>query len=50
MLNYKRYRKNPVVDYPTREWPNKEIEKAPIWCSVDLRGQRFAPIYPYGVR
>ena len=28
MLNYKRYRKNPVVDYPTREWPNKEIEKA----------------------
>ena len=30
MLNYKRYRKNPVVDYPEREWPGKEIEKAPI--------------------
>ena len=28
MLNYKRYHKNPVVNYPEREWPNKEIEKA----------------------
>ena len=37
MLNYKRYRKNPVIDYPEREWPGKEIEKAPVWCSVDLR-------------
>ena len=37
MLNYKRYQKNPVVDYPERKWPNLEIEKAPIWCSVDLR-------------
>ena len=37
MLNYSRYRKNPVVDYPEREWPNKEITKAPIWCSVDIR-------------
>ena len=36
-LNYKRYKKNPVIDYPEREWPNKEITKAPIWCSVDLR-------------
>ena len=30
MLNYKRYRRNPVINYPEREWPNKEIEKAPI--------------------
>ena len=46
MLNYKRYRKNPVVDYPEREWPNKEIEKAPIWCSVDLRDGNQALIDP----
>ncbi len=46
MLNYKRYRKNPVVDYPQREWPNKEIEKAPIWCSVDLRDGNQALIDP----
>ena len=46
MLNYKRYRKNPVVDYPERKWPNKEIEKAPIWCSVDLRDGNQALIDP----
>ncbi|MDY5869495.1 MAG: 2-isopropylmalate synthase [Lachnospiraceae bacterium] len=46
MLNYKRYRKNPVVDYPEREWPGKEIEKAPIWCSVDLRDGNQALIDP----
>ena len=37
MLNYKKYKRVPVVNYPEREWPNKEIEKAPVWCSVDLR-------------
>ena len=46
MLNYKRYRKNPVVDYPERQWPGKEIEKAPIWCSVDLRDGNQALIDP----
>ncbi len=46
MLNYQRYRKNPVVHYPEREWPNKEIEKAPIWCSVDLRDGNQALIDP----
>lgn len=46
MLNYSRYRRNPVVDYPEREWPNKEIEKAPIWCSVDLRDGNQALIDP----
>ena len=46
MLNYKRYRKNPVVDYPERQWPCKEIEKAPIWCSVDLRDGNQALIDP----
>ena len=46
MLNYKRYRRNPVIDYPERKWPNKEIEKAPIWCSVDLRDGNQALIDP----
>ncbi len=46
MLNYERYRKNPVVTYPEREWPWKEIEKAPIWCSVDLRDGNQALIDP----
>lgn len=46
MLNYKRYTRNPVVNYPEREWPGKEIEKAPIWCSVDLRDGNQALIDP----
>lgn len=46
MLNYQRYQKNPVVNYPEREWPNKEIIKAPIWCSVDLRDGNQALIDP----
>lgn len=46
MLNYKRYKRVPVLNYPEREWPNKEIEKAPIWCSVDLRDGNQALIEP----
>ena len=46
MLNYKRYKKVPVVDYPEREWPNKQIQKAPMWCSVDLRDGNQALIEP----
>ncbi|MBR4169615.1 MAG: 2-isopropylmalate synthase [Lachnospiraceae bacterium] len=46
MLNVKRYQKNPVLHYPEREWPGKEIEKAPIWCSVDLRDGNQALIDP----
>ena len=49
MLNYKRYKKNPVVDFKERTWPNKEIEKAPIWCSVDLRDGNQALIEPMNV-
>lgn len=46
MLNYNRYKKNPVLNYPERTWPGKEIAKAPIWCSVDLRDGNQALIDP----
>ncbi len=49
MLDYKRYRRNPVVDFKERTWPNKEIEKAPVWCSVDLRDGNQALIEPMNV-
>ena len=49
MLNYSRYKRNPVLDYPEREWPDKEIQKAPIWCSVDLRDGNQALIDPMQV-
>ncbi len=46
MLNYQRYRRVPVLHYPERKWPDKEIQKAPVWCSVDLRDGNQALIEP----
>ncbi len=46
MLNYSRYKRVPVLHMPEREWPSKEIEKAPTWCSVDLRDGNQALIEP----
>lgn len=34
------------MEYPEREWPNKQIEKAPKWCSVDLRDGNQSLIEP----
>ncbi len=49
MLNYKRYEKVPVLDFPERQWPNREITKAPTWVSVDLRDGNQALIDPMQV-
>ncbi len=46
MLNYQRYKRNPVVKLLDRQWPSNEIKKAPIWCSVDLRDGNQALIEP----
>ncbi len=46
MLNFKRYQRNPVIELKERQWPGKQIEKAPIWCSVDLRDGNQALIEP----
>ncbi len=46
MLNYKKYQRVPVIDYPGRQWPNRQIKKAPIWCSVDLRDGNQALVDP----
>lgn len=49
MLDYKRYKRNPVISLQDREWPNKEISTAPMWCSVDLRDGNQALIEPMTV-
>ena len=38
-FNYKKYVKPDFQpkNFTNREWPDKDITKAPIWCSVDLR-------------
>ncbi len=46
MKNLSRYKRVPVVDFPERTWPCKEIMHAPIWCSVDLRDGNQALIEP----
>ena len=34
------------LSLPDRTWPNKMIDKAPLWCSVDLRDGNQALIDP----
>ncbi len=40
-----KYRPFPSVDLPDRQWPDRSITSAPIWCSVDLRdGNQALPL------
>jgi len=43
-----RYRAFPTVDLKDRRWPDQRIERAPIWCSVDLRDGNQALVEPMG--
>lgn len=38
------------INLPDRQWPTKVIEKAPIWCSVDLRDGNQALIDPMNLQ
>ena len=44
--NYKKYSPYPPVNIQNRQWPSSIIEKAPIWCSVDLRDGNQALVAP----
>ncbi|MCX7303807.1 MAG: 2-isopropylmalate synthase [Hyphomicrobiales bacterium] len=44
----RKYQPYPFVGLSDRTWPSKRIEKAPIWCSVDLRDGNQALIDPMG--
>jgi len=44
----RKYQPYPAVGLADRTWPSKRIEKAPIWCSVDLRDGNQALIDPMG--
>ncbi len=45
----KKYRAYRPVEFPERIWPNKKIEKAPRWASVDLRDGNQALVYPMSI-
>ncbi len=44
-----KYSQFPIIDLPDRQWVNRRIEKAPIWCSVDLRDGNQALAVPMSV-
>ncbi|ESX06517.1 2-isopropylmalate synthase [Mesorhizobium sp. LSJC268A00] len=44
----RKYQPYPTVGLTDRTWPNKVIDKAPVWCSVDLRDGNQALIDPMG--
>ncbi len=44
----RKYQPYPAVGLHDRTWPEKRIERAPIWCSVDLRDGNQALVDPMG--
>lgn len=44
-----KYRPFPPVALPNRQWPNRTLTQAPIWCSVDLRDGNQALAQPMSV-
>lgn len=44
-----KYGGNRRIDLPNRQWPNRAIERAPIWCSVDLRDGNQALAIPMNI-
>ncbi len=43
-----KYKPFEPINLPDRQWPSKVIDKAPIWCSVDLRDGNQALVEPMG--
>ncbi len=48
VMPIQKYRAFPPVDLPNRQWPSRIIDKAPTWCSVDLRDGNQALVEPMG--
>ena len=44
-----KYRRFAPVPLPDRRWPEKSIDRAPTWCSVDLRDGNQALIDPMDI-
>ncbi len=46
---YSKYSSYPKIDIKDRTWPDNIIDKAPQWCSVDLRDGNQALLNPMTV-
>ncbi|MDR0849997.1 MAG: 2-isopropylmalate synthase [Christensenellaceae bacterium] len=49
MKGYEKYVPYQKIPLAKRNWPNKIVERAPIWCSVDLRDGNQALINPMNI-
>lgn len=47
---YEKYTPFKPINLPDRQWPNKVIDKAPIWCSVDMRDGNQALVDPMNLQ
>ncbi len=48
-FNHQKYQAFQPVDLPHRQWPDKVMQQAPTWCSVDLRDGNQALVNPLSV-
>src|SRR5579883_2386358 len=48
MMPIHKYRPFAPINLPDRQWPARVIERAPVWCSVDLRDGNQALVEPMG--
>ncbi|MGL4564523.1 MAG: 2-isopropylmalate synthase, partial [Halioglobus sp.] len=49
-FNHRKYKPFQPVSKPDRRWPDRVIDRAPHWCSVDLRDGNQALIEPMTAR
>ncbi len=47
-MPFRKYKPFQPIDLPDRQWPGRVIDRAPTWCSVDLRDGNQALIEPMG--
>jgi 2-isopropylmalate synthase len=45
-MPFSKYRPYDTVDLPDRTWPNVVLDRAPVWCSTDLRDGNQALVNP----
>ncbi len=45
-MPYWKYRPYPTVELPDRTWPDHVVDRAPVWCSTDLRDGNQALVKP----
>jgi 2-isopropylmalate synthase len=48
-FDHSKYRRYRPIDLVDRHWPSQTIERAPDWCSVDLRDGNQALVQPMSV-